>query len=450
MNLMPATTFAVVNDEALTDKDLDRYLIFQDDVWWEYIATVQFEGSTEEFEEEENINVVTDIEDAIYKGSTDHCNISRCMGVDFKSMSFEYYLLDGEMYLNAISNYDFGQNDEEDVKVLSLNGLNIELEDSHLLSFGYDPSDWQAVENLTCEVNFNSAIDGYPSGNYYGDVFENICSYTVENIDDGTIITNVATEYYMENVGLILETITEYINGTIDSTMYFVLYDTSIDLDRLAANDDRNHDVVTTGFESTDELLEGLSEDEEEESDYEPIQKEEAFSDLNEGDKNYDAISYLTDLGVIEGYSDGTVQADSSINRAELVKVLVEGSGLTPDAEQYNNCFDDVTDQWFAKYVCYAKELEWISGDDDSNSFRPADPVNKVESTKMLLKSQNIEVEEVDVHPYSDLDLAEWCIAYIAKAKELGILEEDDSSFDPSAERTRGEVSENLFRLLTY
>ncbi len=86
------------------------------------------------------------------------------------------------------------------------------------------------------------------------------------------------------------------------------------------------------------------------------------FADVPETDPNAVAIDFLQESEVIKGYEDGSFKPEGEINRAELMKILVEAQGVTPDPEEYKDCFTDIKDEWFAPYVCYAKEMEWVSG----------------------------------------------------------------------------------------
>ena len=52
------------------------------------------------------------------------------------------------------------------------------------------------------------------------------------------------------------------------------------------------------------------------------------FSDVS-GSPNAIAIQYLSDKGVIGGYPDGTFRPRNTVNRAELAKFLVGGTGAT-------------------------------------------------------------------------------------------------------------------------
>ena len=174
----------------------------------------------------------------------------------------------------------------------------------------------------------------------------------------------------------------------------------------------------------------------------------EIFSDVEFGDDNAEAISYLETNGIVDGYPNGSFKPNNPLNRAELMKILVEGAGYDPDSDEYKDCFPDVTTEWYAKYVCFAEDEGWVEGYDDG-FFKPDNDVNKVEAIKMLLEVMNVDIEEADSKVYSDVKLGQWYTDYINTAYAWGILEEDaDSYYYPDHEITRGSVSENLYRLL--
>lgn len=175
------------------------------------------------------------------------------------------------------------------------------------------------------------------------------------------------------------------------------------------------------------------------------------FSDVSYLNDHYDAIAALTDLGIFGGYADSSFKPEATINRAELLKILVEGRDLSPSADSYKNCFSDVGTEWYAKYVCYAKAQGWVGGYSDG-SFKPGNAVNKVEALKILFQVYQSGLKDGAVFSalsYSDLDQNAWYAGYVENASELGILEEKPGvNFDPSNSRTRGEMAEELYRYL--
>ncbi len=174
------------------------------------------------------------------------------------------------------------------------------------------------------------------------------------------------------------------------------------------------------------------------------------FYDVTQTNPNRDAILDLYEQGVINGYPDSTFKPENEINRAELLKILVEGSGVTPDSNKYNGCFTDVLTDWYAPYVCYAKTVQWVDGYPDG-TFKPAQTVNKVEAIKMLLNSQNITIPTtISEDPFLDVSKNEWFAPFIKVAKDMKILEENGNYLQPAEFMKRGSISENLYRLLQY
>lgn len=120
---------------------------------------------------------------------------------------------------------------------------------------------------------------------------------------------------------------------------------------------------------------------------------EDNFDYLNSNFTNKNAIDFLSNDGIVEGYQDGTFRSDKSINRAEFSKILAEAY-LPKEELVSETCFDDVLrEDWFSKYVCALKRKGFISGDSGKSTFRPADPVNFVESLKMVTEVLEFEIE---------------------------------------------------------
>jgi hypothetical protein len=167
-----------------------------------------------------------------------------------------------------------------------------------------------------------------------------------------------------------------------------------------------------------------------------------AFNDVSASHKNNLAISWLKSNAVIAGYDDGSFKPEAAINRAELMKILVEGMGVTPNVNENKNCFPDVKEDWYAKYVCYAKTQGWVQGYPDGN-FKPAQNVNDVEALKMILESQEIsEPAGFSTVYYQGLPNTEWFYPYILTAEKLNI----GGPYELGVAMNRGEVAEVIFR----
>ncbi|MFC1599406.1 thioredoxin domain-containing protein [Patescibacteria group bacterium] len=165
-----------------------------------------------------------------------------------------------------------------------------------------------------------------------------------------------------------------------------------------------------------------------------------SFSDVTGDHINNDAIQYLNENGVIQGYDDGTFKPENDVNRAEFLKILIEGNMIELDAAQYHSCFPDITDEWFAKYVCYAKEMNWIEGYPDGD-FRPENTIAFVEALKMLIEIHDYAQE---LNPPEDPDY--WYIPYGELAVQKGFVKWASPPYNPLAMQSRAEIAEMTYR----
>lgn len=172
-----------------------------------------------------------------------------------------------------------------------------------------------------------------------------------------------------------------------------------------------------------------------------------AFSDLGTNHPDYQYINYFYEQGVFSGYPDGTFQPERVLNRAEQLKIYLLLDGMNPDANLYKNCFSDVGEEWFARYVCYAKAQGIVQGYADGQ-FKPAQQVNKVEALKMLAETQDWNLITATVPSFSDAPLTEWYSTYVETAKKSNFIDDTPSLFGPGDGISRANTAELMFRSL--
>ncbi len=161
----------------------------------------------------------------------------------------------------------------------------------------------------------------------------------------------------------------------------------------------------------------------------------EMFSDISSHPyKN--AIEYIADKGIVEGYADGTYKPDAKINRAELLKIILESNNIDTSNNQ-KNCFPDVTTDWYAKYVCKALTLNIVEGYPDGN-FKPADNINFVEALKIIELAYGAEREASNP----------WYQTYVDEAESKNMIPQDIDSYDEQI--TRGQMADIMARYLTF
>jgi len=178
------------------------------------------------------------------------------------------------------------------------------------------------------------------------------------------------------------------------------------------------------------------------------LKEKKNFSDKNRI-KNQDAVSYLQERGIINGYEDGSFNPENSVNRAEALKIILEALGeevTTPTTQEFT---DVPVNQWFAGYVSKAKEKGIIKGYSDG-SFGASKTVSKVELLKILIEAFEIDLSSYPVSDlYEDASLDAWFASYLQYAKDNNLVDADaNGNINPSQGMTRDEFSEVVYRLL--
>jgi len=164
-----------------------------------------------------------------------------------------------------------------------------------------------------------------------------------------------------------------------------------------------------------------------------------AFSDVHSSNPYATAINALQSQQIIGGYDDGTFRPTQTINRAELLKILVHADGENPEATQYHDCFPDVHGEWFAPSVCYAHDQGWVQGYGDG-TFHPENVLTEAEALKMIVVSlQNAGNGDGCDHIF-------WYSVYLCEAKQSGIL--GSTTFAAAAPMTRGMAAEWMYNAM--
>ncbi|SHM15127.1 S-layer homology domain-containing protein [Caldanaerovirga acetigignens] len=116
------------------------------------------------------------------------------------------------------------------------------------------------------------------------------------------------------------------------------------------------------------------------------------FSDVKDEDLS-DALARLVALKIIDGYPDGTFKPNNNITRAEFAKVVVTSLGLGNAAQyaQGMTKFKDVTAaHWASGYIKVASDLGVVNGYPDG-TFKPENNVTYAEAITMIVRALGYE-----------------------------------------------------------
>lgn len=147
-------------------------------------------------------------------------------------------------------------------------------------------------------------------------------------------------------------------------------------------------------------------------------------------EENY-AGNQLKILGILKGYSDGSLQLDNNIIRSEVAALTVRILGyddtiIVGDEKE----FTDVNkDYWAFNSIQNAYKLSIIKGY-PSGEFKPQSNITYAEVITIMVNA---------LGEGSNLT-GDWPDNYIDKAKLLGIISQNDTT-DPGKVVTRGEMA---------
>lgn len=148
-------------------------------------------------------------------------------------------------------------------------------------------------------------------------------------------------------------------------------------------------------------------------------------------DDEYFAGNQLKQIGILKGYSDGSLKLDQPIVRSEVATIMVRIRGFeNKDIALEGKEFIDVSAKfWAYKNIQNAFKLNLISGYPDA-TFKPENFITYAEVVTIMVNTLG----------YKETMTGEWPTNYIEKAKEIGVIPKT-STVDPNKVITRGEMA---------
>ncbi len=174
------------------------------------------------------------------------------------------------------------------------------------------------------------------------------------------------------------------------------------------------------------------------------------FPDLPDSNPHYAAVSALVSQGILQGYEDGSFKPDQDVTRAEAVKIILMGMGVSLDgaAGLPALTFSDVNStEWFYDYLKIAVNKGIVKGYEDG-TYKPSQNVNRAEAMKLVLVASGIAAVPAVENAFVDTPFDSWFGAYAAYAKKWNVEPaQTDGRWHPEEEMSRGMISEMVYRM---
>ncbi len=164
-----------------------------------------------------------------------------------------------------------------------------------------------------------------------------------------------------------------------------------------------------------------------------------SFNDVGTNSEVGNAITQLSNLGIINGYGDGNFYPDETLTRAQFAKIAVHMLGEEREALmlQSNAVFSDVkSNHWANGYVNHIAEKGIINGYPDG-TFGADETLNYAQALTILVRLLGYDGEDVGY---------KWPDGFVSLAESLGITK--NMSFNKYEGVTRGNAAYMIYNTL--
>lgn len=165
------------------------------------------------------------------------------------------------------------------------------------------------------------------------------------------------------------------------------------------------------------------------------------FSDLTSAHWAYEAVQYMSDLGYINGYEDGTYQPLREVTRAEFAAVMERIFALEEESEV---SFSDLEGwEWYCRTIRRAVRAGYITGYEDG-TVRPQESLTREQAAVIAARACGWDSE--DSTGFTDEDsISDWARGAVGALAKKGIISGDENGcFRPKDSISRAETAKLL------
>jgi hypothetical protein len=157
----------------------------------------------------------------------------------------------------------------------------------------------------------------------------------------------------------------------------------------------------------------------------------------------FSQIEYLSDKGIVQGFSGGSFKPSAVVTRAQFVKMLAAALNISPTGKSN---FNDTTGHWAEPYIAALNAKGIVSGF-DNGSFRPDVMITRAEICAIIARAKNLTEGSKSIS-FSDIS-NHWAKPSIEVIASNGIVTGyADGTFRANAGGSRAEVSVMICRML--
>lgn len=182
------------------------------------------------------------------------------------------------------------------------------------------------------------------------------------------------------------------------------------------------------------------------------------YTDMDENHWAYQSIKFLTEVGVVVGYPDGTYKPDIPVTRAEFASMAIKALGQESANVTQEIHFDDITPEFWAYNIIQKAVYFDLIPDSKGESYRPFDSVTRAEAINIAvnaLTTNQISQQKADdiiSKSYEDYtQMPAWFLMAAAKAHILDlvvVMPGHEGKMEANRPANRAEVAMILYKMM--
>ena len=182
------------------------------------------------------------------------------------------------------------------------------------------------------------------------------------------------------------------------------------------------------------------------------------YTDMDENHWAYQSIKFLTEVGVVVGYPDGTYKPDIPVTRAEFASMAIKALGQESTNVTQEIHFDDITPEFWAYNIIQKAVYFDLIPDAKNESYRPFDSVTRAEAINIAVNALTTnqisqeKAEDIVSKAYDDYtQMPAWYLMAAAKAHILDlvvVMPGHEGKMEANRPANRAEVAMILYKMM--
>ena len=182
------------------------------------------------------------------------------------------------------------------------------------------------------------------------------------------------------------------------------------------------------------------------------------YTDMDENHWAYQSIKFLTEVGVVVGYPDGTYKPDIPVTRAEFASMAIKALGQENAEITQDINFNDITPDFWAYNIIQKAVYFDLIPDAKGESYRPFDSVTRAEAINIAVNALTTnqisqqKADEIVSKAYEDYtQMPAWFLMAAAKAHVLDlvvVMPGHEGKMEANRPANRAEVAMILYKMM--